>query len=88
MIGIVIMRGGWGRSTRGGMSSVKTSEARKGVGKEMRGLVRRRDMWEAKWDYRRLGCREKGRARSETYILKKERGREGERRRKKRGKRR
>jgi len=32
IIGIAIIRGGGGRSTRGGMSSVRTSEARKGVG--------------------------------------------------------
>ena len=34
IIGIVIIRGGGGRSTRGGMSSVKTRVAKKGVKKD------------------------------------------------------
>src|SRR5216684_1784192 len=37
MIGIVIIRGGGGRSTRGGMSSVKTSRARERIKWGLRG---------------------------------------------------
>lgn len=35
IIGIVIIRGGGGRSTRGGMSSVKTRVAKRGVGERL-----------------------------------------------------